>query len=72
MKDRNGPKIVSSATAWRTLLDPIRLERLADHVARRTPMRTRGFQKVNSSMNMQSLWSSVGSHVRLVSRLSRM
>ena len=65
MKVRKGPNMVSSATAWRTLLPPIRL---ADLLARITPTSTNGFQKVNSTMYMQSLWSRLVSQVRAVRR----
>ena len=54
IKWRKGPNIVSSATAWRTLLAPIRLLKDADQVANITPMRTNHFQKVKCTMYIQS------------------
>merc|ERR1712079_141686 len=72
MKERKGPKIVSSATACSTLLPPMTLLRLADQVARMTPTRTKGLQNVNLTMYIQSLSRRAGSQVRLVRRARMM
>ena len=57
---------------WSTLLAPIRLDKLANQAANIAPNNTRGGQKVNCTMYIQSECSRVGSQVRLVITLSRM